>query len=181
MRLLEWGLRLLPPWGRHRPATLEAIYLAAGAGEPMQPVTSITLGDQGLMGDRYAVGAGHWQGPDGCAVTLIRAEDLEWIARRRGLAVMDGEHRRNLVVRGLPRGALESGMLAIGPAALQVVGPRPPCGYLERLTRPGMVRALLGRGGACARVVTPGAIAVGDAVRWEAAQAGTSAGGGRTK
>ena len=176
LRLTDWVQQLAP----RRVATLEAIYLTPAAGQPMQRVTSATLGDRGLVGDRYAVAAGHWQGPDGCAVTLIRAEDLERIERRAGVAVLGGEHRRNLVVRGLPRGALESGTLVIGPVVLQVVGARPPCGYLERLTQPGMVRALRGRGGACARVRTPGPMGVGDIVRWEAVGSGTSAGDGGT-
>lgn len=159
-------LNRLRPAGR-RPAVLEAIYLAPAAGRPMVSVTTATLVAEGLAGDRYALGGGHWQGPDGCAVTLIRAEDLGRIHRRAGIALLAGEHRRNLVVRGLPRKALEEGVLHLGQAAsLEVAGPRPPCGYLERLTQPGVVRALRGRSGACARVAGPGPIGVGDPVRW---------------
>lgn len=177
MPLGDWLRRLLAG----TPATLEAIYLAPAAGRPMQWVAEATLSGQGLEGDRYAAAAGHWQGPDGCAVTLIRAEDLGWVQRRTGIAVMAGEHRRNLVIRGLPRKALASGILRVGQARLAVLGPRPPCGYLERLTQSGMARALRGRSGACARVLTPGAVRRGDTVRWEPPFPGTPAGDGEPK
>ena len=95
---------------------------------------------------------------------LIRAEALDRIRRRTGLAVSAGEHRRNLVVRGLSRRALERERITIGSVVFAVQGPRPPCGYLERLTEPGMARALRGRSGICLRVAEPGALAVGDGV-----------------
>ncbi|HKJ70867.1 MAG TPA: MOSC domain-containing protein [Gammaproteobacteria bacterium] len=150
---------------RRRGAVVEAIYVAPEAGAPMRSLEAAEVSGAGLAGDRYAAGAGYWQGPDACAVTLIRAEDLERIARRTGLAVAAGEHRRNLVVRGLRRGDLEGGRLVIGEALLAPQGARPPCGYLERLTRPGMARALRGRSGVCLRVERAGTLRVGDIVR----------------
>jgi MOSC domain-containing protein YiiM len=127
------------------------------------------VGPGGLAGDRYATGSGHWQGPDACPVTLIRAEDLARIERRTELPLAAGEHRRNLVVRGLRRRDLAGGRVRIGDAVLVITAPRPPCGYLERLTRPGMVRALNGRSGVCLRPETPGTLRLGDAVRPEPA------------
>jgi MOSC domain-containing protein YiiM len=42
--------------------------------------------------------------------------------------------------------------------------PRPPCGYVESLTQPGMTRALGRRGGICARVVKSGLIRAHDPI-----------------
>lgn len=157
-------------WLRRRPgAVLEAVFLAEAAGAPMRPVAAVEVGSAGLAGDRYAAGNGHWQGPDACPVTLIRAEDLARIEARTGLPLTAGEHRRNLVVRGLRRRDLAGGRLCIGGAVLAIMGPRPPCGYLERLTRTGMVRALNGRSGVCLRAEGAGTMHPGDAVRVEAA------------
>ncbi len=38
------------------------------------------------------------------------------------------------------------------------------CRYIERLTQPGMTRALKGRGGICARVIGNGTVRVGDEI-----------------
>lgn len=151
--------------GRRQPV-LEAIFLAPAAGRPMAEGTAVRVEAGGLAGDRYAVGEGFWHGPDACAVTLIRGEDLDRIQRRTGLPLSAGEHRRNLVVRGLRPQSGSGGLIGIGEAVLAVAGPRPPCGYLEQLTRPGMARALRGRSGLCMRVVQPGRLQVGDPVRW---------------
>ena len=151
--------------GRSPPA-LEAIFVAPRAGDPMQAVASARAQDSGLAGDRYAEGAGHWLGPDACAVTLIRAEDVDRIQRRSGLSLSSGEHRRNLVVRGLRMRQPVGSRLRIGDAVLVVVAPRPPCGYLERLTQRGMARALGRRSGFCLRVVQAGDMRTGDPVHW---------------
>lgn len=148
---------------------LEAIFVAPAAGAAMRPVSSVAVSEAGLAGDRYALASGHWQGPDACPVTLIRGEDVDRIGRRSGLPLAAGEHRRNLVVRGLRQGDLAGARLIIGEVVFAVIGPRPPCGYLERLTRPGMARALRGRSGVCLRVVQGGTLARTDAVRCEPA------------
>jgi len=130
----------------------------------MEPCVRAEAVPGGLAGDRYASGRGHWRATDACEVTLIRAEDLDRIRRRTELALEGGEHRRNLVVRGLRSRDLTAGRLRIGAALFAIRGPRPPCGYLERLTEPGMVRALRGCGGVCLEVLESGEVAVGDPV-----------------
>jgi MOSC domain-containing protein YiiM len=44
------------------------------------------------------------------------------------------------------------------------VRPRPPCGYIQKLTEPGMTKALARCGGICASVIEAGVIKVGDPV-----------------
>ncbi|SFD93831.1 MOSC domain-containing protein [Thiohalospira halophila DSM 15071] len=160
-------MRLWPRSTDKKSATLEAIFLAPEAGAPVVAVAKATVGEAGLVGDRYAAQKGFWRGPDACPITLIRAEDLDLIQRRHHLAVTAGEHRRNLVVRGLPSRQLTDGVLVLGDVRLRLTVPRPPCLYLERLTQRGMGRALRKSGGVCARIIQPGSLHAGMAIHKE--------------
>jgi MOSC domain-containing protein YiiM len=165
MSLLGRGLRALLHRDRG-PGRLEAIYLAPQAGSPMVPVQSVeVLRGRGLAGDRYERGQGFYRATDACQVTLIGAEALERAQARTGVPLTQGEHRRNLVVRGLEPEALRGRRLRIAEVLFEYHRPRPPCGYLERLTVPGMVKALVRRPGVCLRALEDGVIRVGDPVR----------------
>ncbi|MBM3516408.1 MAG: MOSC domain-containing protein, partial [Alphaproteobacteria bacterium] len=122
------------------------------------------LAGRGLEGDRYCERRGYWTNVDECQVTLIAAEDLDAIARDLGVAVGNGEHRRNLVVRGIDLESLSGQRFRVGAAAFAFDRPRPPCSYIAALTDRRMTKALWGRGGICARVVTSGVIRRGDAL-----------------
>jgi len=149
------------------PGFVEAIYLAPEAGAAMRRVEGITaLEGCGLEGDRYCNETGHWSRFGRvCEVTFIEAEDLDAVAKGTGLRVKDGEHRRNVVIRGFSLKGLRRGALfRVGEAVFEYRGPRSVCRYIERLTQPGMTQALKGRGGSCARVVEGGRIGAGDVV-----------------
>ena len=80
---------------------VEAIFVTAGGGRPMQRVDAVeAVAGAGLAGDRYAQHTGYWSGVDECQVTLIEAEALEAIATSTDVRVSEGQHRRNVVVRG---------------------------------------------------------------------------------
>ena len=111
---------------------------------------------RGLRGDRYCVRKGHWSGLDECQVTLIEAEHIGEIAETMGLRVRSGEHRRNLITRHIRLESLVGKQFQIGEAILEYDRPRPPCGYVQSITERGMTKALMGRGGICARVVKSG-------------------------
>ena len=82
-----------------------------------------------------------------------------------GSRVKDGEHRRNVVIRGFSLKVLRRGArFRVGEAVFEYRRPRSVCRYIERLTQPGMTQALKGRGGSCARVVEEGRLGVGDVV-----------------
>lgn len=132
----------------------------------MQKVEGIeAVAGCGLRGDRYMHDAGYWSGMDVCEVTLIEGEDLDQIAAQTSLRVTNGEHRRNIVTRGVRLSELAGKQFAVGQAVFQYDRPRPPCAYLQSITQPGMMRALLdGRGGICARVVNSGLIRPGDEI-----------------
>lgn len=145
---------------------VEAIFVAPAFGGDPQPEDAVeAVAGRGLRGDRYWREDRSDMRRDPCEVTLIAAEGLDAVQREAGLEVEAGQHRRNIVVRGVDLGALQEGQrLRAGEVVLEFERPRPPCRYLERLTQDGMKAALKGRGGACARIVSGGTITVGDPV-----------------
>jgi len=151
--------------------TLDAIFITEAAGEPMRRVDKIeALCGQGLAGDRYATGQGHWRATDGCQVTLVTAEDLHRAEQRSSLDFSTGQHRRNLVVSRIPLDAFRRCRVHIGEVELEFHRLRPPCGYLDRVYARGAGKAL-GRGaGVGLKVVVGGVLREGDAVRLVPAQ-----------
>lgn len=148
------------------PGVVEKIFISTQGGASMQSVEQIeAVVDGGLQGDRYQKHVGYYSGVDECEVTLIEGEALDEILRQTGIQVAQGEHRRNLVTRGVRLHELQGKRFAIGGAVLEYDRPRPPCHYVETLTEPGMMRALAGgRGGICARVVKTGRIHANDPI-----------------
>jgi MOSC domain-containing protein YiiM len=109
-------------------------------------------------------------------VTLIQAEHLPVIAALARVARVDPVGlRRNLVVSGINLGALKGQRLRVGGALLQIVGPCHPCSRMEDAIGAGGYAAMRGHGGWCARVLDSGDVAVGHAVRVEAATIDASA------
>jgi MOSC domain-containing protein YiiM len=102
-------------------------------------------------------------------VTLVQAEHLPVIAQLAqlsGVAAVDPVRlRRNLVVSGINLLALRNARVQVGEAVLEIVGPCAPCSRMETEVGPGAYAAMRGHGGMTARVITSGAIEVGDVVR----------------
>lgn len=146
--------------------TVEGIFITAEGSARMERVEEArALAGCGLEGDRYCKGTGYWtRFGDVCQVTLISGEDLDEIRSEAGLHVHDGEHRRNIVVRGVALADLRRKRFRIGDAVLEYDRPRPPCRHVQQVTEPGMTKALKRRGGICARVVEGGTIRASDAV-----------------
>src|SRR5919107_2981735 len=113
---------------------VEGIFFAPEGGAQMKSVQAATaLEGCGLEGDRYCAGSGHWSRFGRvCEVTFIAAEDLDDIERETGVGVMKGEHRRNVVTRGISLKALPRGeRFRVGEVAFEYRGPRSVCRYLE--------------------------------------------------
>ncbi len=145
-----------------RPGSLVWIGLRLARRGPIEAVQRAELdAAQGLVGDRYAGQTGTRQ------VTLIQAEHLAAIGAFMGAAVRAEQLRRNLVVAGLNLLAVRGGRLRVGPALLEVTGQCHPCSRMEEELGPGGYNAVRGHGGLTARVIEPGQIEVGDAVRRE--------------
>jgi MOSC domain-containing protein YiiM len=147
---------------------VEGIFLAPEGGAQMKSVQEATaLEGCGLEGDRYFAGTGHWSRFGRvCEVTFIAAEDLDDIERETGVGVNSGEHRRNVVTRGMSLKSLRRGeWFLVGEVVFEYRSSRSVCRHIERLTEPGMTQALKGRGGICARVIeNGGTLRVGDEI-----------------
>ncbi len=154
-------------------ALVEEIFVVAKGGLPMQSVRDIeAIAGRGLAGDRYLLRSGNWTDDDECQVTLIEAEALEEIMATTPVQVLQGQHRRNLVTRGIRLHELAGKIFTIGDVVLEYDRPRPPCRYIQSVSEKGMTKALgRNRGGICARVVTSGTIHVNDRIEVSTARA----------
>jgi MOSC domain-containing protein YiiM len=140
---------------------VESIYLGAEAEVPLDAVPEARVVEgRGLEGDRYFDGAGtfsDWPG-DGRHVTLVEREALDDVG-------LDGAAaRRNVVTSGIGLNDLVGRTFSVGEVVLRGTRLCEPCAHLEGLTRPGVLRELVHRGGLRADVVSGGVIRVGDAV-----------------
>ncbi|SDG18515.1 MOSC domain-containing protein [Halorubrum xinjiangense] len=146
---------------------VNALVTAPESGAPPVRRDAVEIRPDGVEGDRYRSGDGHFQ-LDACAVTLVAAEALAAVREETGIDVTDGRHRRNVVVGGFGAelDALLDATVAVGDALLRPTRRRPPCAHVEELAgEDGLASALRNRGGLCCDVVEPGRVAVGDAVR----------------
>ena len=121
---------------------------------------------RGLEGDRYAMNSGTFSHPDrsGQDLTLIAAESLAALAES-GIELSAAEARRNLVTEGIDLEGLVGQRLMIGSVECFASRLAEPCAHLQRITRSGVLRGLVHRGGIRVDVLTDGEFVVGDQVR----------------
>ena len=160
------GLAVARKAGSTEPGTVTSIVLAPDAGAPAVEVARArAVAGRGLEGDRYAAGRGTFSRGTGYGrdITLIE-EELLAASIVNGAPVTPVQARRNVAVRGMVLDGLIGERFRIGD--VECVGRRrcEPCAHLQRLGPPGVLRALVHRGGLRADVVTDGEIAVGDDV-----------------
>ena len=124
------------------------------------------LAGKGLEGDRYANGVGTFSGQAGSGreVTLIEVEAITSLAREYDVEIDPADSRRNLVTQDLPLNHLVGREFKVGDVTLRGSRLCEPCGHLETLTRPGVRRGLVHRGGLRAEIVDGGMIRTGDGV-----------------
>lgn len=148
---------------------VEGIYVTPEGSQAMELVEEVTTVEGcGIEGDRYCEGTGFWtRYGDVCQITLIEGEDLDFIENELGISVGDGQHRRNIITRGIRLLDLRRKRFRVGEALLEFDRSRPPCRHVQDLSEPGMTRALKGRGGICARVVEAGRIRAQDVIEVE--------------
>ena len=156
-------------WRRSVPAgtgSVEMLVIAPTAGAPVETVGAVEATPAGLAGDRYAAGTGTFSKEDrtGEAITLVEAEAIEELSTALGERFPMEEARRNVVTRGIDLDALIGRRFRIGE--VECYGQRrcEPCAHLQRLTRDGVLRGLVHRGGLRADIVGRGTLAVGDPV-----------------
>jgi MOSC domain len=158
--------RTEPGSGTESVGVVALIALAPEAEGPMRAVSSAEAVEGcGLLGDRYERKAGTFSNPKGGGydLTLVEAEALEELSAK-GVELSPIEARRNIVVRGIALDDLIGRRFTVGE--VECYGQRrcEPCSHLERLTRPGVLRGLVHRGGLRADVLSAGTIRTGDGV-----------------
>ena len=135
---------------------MEVVEINIGPSEALAPVNSVAaLAGKGLKGDRQFFEEGAAPGE---ALTLVEAEVLEDV----GLTGV--QSRRQVVVRGVRLNDLIGKRFRVGDVDCLGVEICEPCLHLQSLTRPGLIKDMIHRGGLNADILTDGQISVGDVV-----------------
>jgi MOSC domain len=143
--------------------TVEALAVAASAGEPAQLLERVrAIAGQGLEGDRHVGGTGTFpSGMPGSALTLIDAEVCESFDP----PLEPGEHRRNVVTRGIDLNGLVGHEFTVGEVLCRGMRLCEPCTVAQRYAGRPVLRALVHRGGLRADILRDGEIRVGDPIQ----------------
>jgi hypothetical protein len=142
--------------------TVEAICVAAAAGEPARALESVrAIPGRGLDGDRYVTATGTFPaGPPGSALTIIEAEVCESFDP----PLLPDEHRRNVVTRGIDLNRLVGHEFTVGEVRCRGARLCEPCTVVQRYASRPVLRELVHRGGLRADILGDGEIRLGDAV-----------------
>jgi MOSC domain-containing protein YiiM len=143
------------------------LFIGPDAGGPLTSVEQVNaVAGHGLQGDRKfrrPDSPPSKVGPDR-ELTLIEAEAIEAAAREYGIELTAIEARRSVLTRGVALNHLVGRTFRVGPVLLRGIRLCEPCGHLESLTRKGVRKALVHRGGLRAQIVEGGVIRVGDVI-----------------
>jgi MOSC domain-containing protein YiiM len=124
-----------------------------GPSDAIAPVRSaVAIAGQGLKGDRHFREDGAQAGE---ALTLIEAEAIE------DVGLSGAQSRRQVVVRGVRLNDLVGRRFRVGDVECLGVRLCEPCAHLQAMTRPGIIKELVHRGGLNADILTDGQISVG--------------------
>jgi len=135
---------------------MEVVEINIGPSEALAPVDSVAaLAGKGLKGDRQFCEEGAAPGE---ALTLVEAEVLE------DVGLTGFQSRRQVVVRGVRLNDLIGKRFLVGGVECLGVEICEPCLHLQSLTRPGLIKDMIHRGGLNADILTDGQISVGDVV-----------------
>jgi MOSC domain-containing protein YiiM len=145
------------------PGRVEQIAITPTPEALPEPVERVeVVAGQGPRGDRkFAPEPMERNGKD---LTLIEAEALEALTAETGIELSHEESRRNVLTRDVRLNDLVGRRFRVGEVECVGVVLNEPCSHLEGLTRPGVLKGLVHRGGLRADVVRGGTIAVGDEV-----------------
>ncbi|MCK6439815.1 MAG: MOSC domain-containing protein [Planctomycetes bacterium] len=143
-----------------------AIYVRPNTGEAVKNVSrcSATAGG-GLDGDYLSRSETPLKKNERQrGITLIEQETLDAI-REDGFKLKPGASRRNVVTQGVRLNDLVGVEFHVGGARLRGTALCHPCSSLEQTNAmPGLMKALLERGGLCAEVIAGGEIKEGDEI-----------------
>ena len=138
---------------------IDGMYVEAiniGTSDALGPVRSArAIAGHGLEGDRHFFPDGAGSGE---ALTLIEAVALE------DVGLTGAQSRRQVVARDVRLNDLVGKRFRVGDVECLGVELCEPCRHLQKLTRPGIIKDLIHRGGLRADILSGGTISVGDKV-----------------
>jgi MOSC domain-containing protein YiiM len=140
---------------------LEAIWINRAHRGPMDPTTSATLIEgKGVEG---SVGRSSRR-----QVTIIEREVWDALMKQTNASAPPSTRRANLMISGVSLADTRKRVLRIGETRLEIAGETKPCERMEEAV-PGLRAAMYPNwgGGAFAKVLSGGAIRVGDRVEFE--------------
>ena len=139
---------------------VEGIFISAEHGELPCAVESVrAIAGKGLEGNRYFD-----EGKPESELTLISAEALEALHTEHGIELEAAASRRNVLTRGIDLNALVGTRFRVGDVECRGVELCEPCLDLESMTKPGIIKGLVHRGGLNAEILGDGELRPGDAV-----------------
>ena len=148
-------------------STVVSLHIAPTGAATMQSVDQVrAVAGRGLEGDRYFSKLGTYSNDPGTGrhVTLIEIEAIEALKREYDLDMAPGLSRRNMVTRGVALNHLVGREFTIGEVVLRGMRLCEPCAHPEKLTRQGVMRGLIHRGGLRAEIVSGGTIHIDDSI-----------------
>jgi MOSC domain-containing protein YiiM len=166
------GASTLRAYGARRAAmrgTVEGIFIAGQAGQPMRSVPEV-VGEagRGLVGDRHyrAGGAASPPGPgeDVHDVSLIEAEVLESLRDEYGIELAGDETRRNVLTRGVRVNDLIGRRFRLGDLLCEGFEICEPCVHMQSKVGKPVLKPLVHRGGLRARILESGTVRIGDPI-----------------
>jgi MOSC domain-containing protein YiiM len=147
--------------------TVVAIHIAPVAEAPMESLAEVrAIPGRGLEGDRYFQKQGtFWKADPDVEVTLIESEAFDGLRRETDLDLDPSAGRRNIVTRGVALNHLVDREFQIGEVRLRGLRLCEPCRHLQKVSgKPGILGAMIHRGGLRAQILSEGTVKVGDPV-----------------
>ncbi len=142
---------------------IEAIYITAVSEAPMVSLESVkAITGCGLEGDRYCIDEPGEKSFEN--LTLIEQEAYDHLATI-DLELPTNALRRNLLTSGIELNSLLGKEFMVGEVRCLGTELADPCNYIQGRTMPGVLKAMVGRGGLRCQILEGGLISVGDTVR----------------